>query len=257
MTPYFQNAHGELYNGDCLEVMEWLPTRYAPFDMVLTDPPYGTTACKWDAVIPLEPMWRGVWGITSGNASVVMTANQPFTSALGSSQLRALKYGWVWVKNRPTGSHHSKNRPMGKHEDVLVFSHAPMGHVSQLGEKRMRYFPQGASPLGQKVVKERGFHGRHIGARPNQVGNVYVAQTGLPNTVLSFPKEETHIHPTQKPVALFSYLIKTYTNPGETVLDFCAGSGTTAVAAQETGRRWVMIEKEEKYCEIIAKRLDS
>lgn len=239
-------GNGRLLLGDCLEQMATLPS--ASVDMILCDLPYGTTACSWDSVIPFQPLWEQYWRIAKPNAAIVLTANQPFTSALVSSAYAFFKYQWVWVKNRPTGAQHSKNRPMGKHEDVLVFSSAPMGHVSQLGARRMSYNPQGAVPTGKKkTVKEKGFHGNHIGARPNQVGNVYDVMTGFPHTVLEFDKEESHLHPTQKPVALFEYLIRTYTQPGETVLDNCLGSGTTAIAAERSGRRWIGIERDEGY----------
>ena len=188
MKVYYENEHGTLWHGDCLKVMEWLPIEYGNgwADMVLCDPPYGTTQNKWDSVIPLDRMWSGVLDNARQNAAVVMTAAQPFTSTLGASRVRDLKYSWVWEKS------------------------------------------------GCENVQEH---------------------TGYPRTIQAFKSEGKTVHPTQKPVALFAYLISTYTNLGETVLDFCAGSGTTAVAAESTGRKWVLVEKEEKYCETIAKRL--
>jgi site-specific DNA-methyltransferase (adenine-specific) len=147
---------------------------------------------------------------------------------------------------------------MAKHENVLVFSSAPMGHGSLLGNKRMYYFPQGVESTGKtKVVKDKGFHGNHVGPRPNQVGRSYEVFTGFPNTVLTFDKEESHLHPTQKPVALMEYLIKTYTNEGDLVLDFTAGSGTTGVAAKKCNRNFILIEKDAKYCEIARNRLSA
>lgn len=243
-----------LLQGDCLERMREIPDNSV--DMVLTDPPYGTTACKWDSIIPLEPMWEQLKRVIKPNGAIVMTASQPFTTTLISSNMEMFKYCWVWVKNRPTGAQHSKNRPMSKHEDVCVFSTAPMGHVSQLGKKRMSYNPQGIVDTGNtKTVKEKGFHGRHIGARPNQVGKTYQVFTGYPSTILEFSKEETHHHPTQKPVALMEYLIETYTNEGQTVLDFTMGSGTTGVACKRTGRKFIGIELDEKYFQIATQRI--
>lgn len=241
-------------NGDCLEVMRDIPDKCV--DMVLADPPYGTTACKWDSVIPFEPMWEALRRVTKPRAAIVMTASQPFTSALVMSNVSMFKYEWIWVKNRPTGGQHSKNRPMSKHENILVFSSAPMGHASLLGDARMCYYPQGVIATGKtKTVKAKGFHGNHIGARPNQVGNTYEVFTGFPHTVLEVAKEEQHVHPTQKPVSLMEYLIKTYTNENDVVLDFTMGSGTTGVACVNLNRRFIGIEKDASYYEIAKKRI--
>lgn len=237
--------NGEFLLGDCFDHMRTIPD--GSVDMILCDLPYGTTACAWDTVLPLDQLWAEYWRIAKPNAAVVLTASQPFTSALVMSAAREFKYAWSWVKNRPTGPQHAKNRPMAKHEDVVVFSRAPMGHVSQLGDRRMCYNPQGVTDGPLKKVTAKGSHSRITGPRPNQVGRDYVSQTGFPHTVLHFSKEETHDHPTQKPVALFEYLIRTYTDEGDLVLDNCAGSGTTAVAAENAGRRWICIERDPDY----------
>ena len=252
--PYYQDDTVTLYHGDCLELMNEIPD--GSVDMVMADLPYGTTACKWDSVIPFEPLWAAYRRVCKKNAAIVLTASQPFTTTLIASNMKMFKYCWVWEKNRPTGSQHARNRPMSKHEDIVVFSAAPMGHASQLKDKRMIYNPQGVVATGrQKTVKAKGFHGNHIGARPNQVGVKYDVFTGFPQTVLAFAKEEDHIHPTQKPVALMEYLIKTYTNEGMTVLDNTMGSGTTGVACINTGRGFIGIEQDEKYCGIAATRI--
>lgn len=236
-----------------MEIMPQLSAVHGLVDMVLTDPPYGTTACKWDSVIPFNSMWSGVLNSTKGHGAIVLTASQPFTSALGYSGIKRLKYQWVWRKSRATGHLNAKKMPMKDCEDVLVFY-----------DKQPTYNPQGVIPCDIEVWNSRSDSARGATTPPTSVvtgGIKHCAyrktQTGYPRQVLNFASDGATVHPTQKPVALFSYLIKTYTNPGETVLDFCAGSGTTAVAAQETGRRWVMIEKEVEYCEIIAKRLDA
>lgn len=243
-----------LLNGDCLERMKEIPD--GSVDMILTDPPYGTTACKWDSIIPLEPMWEQLKRIIKPSGAIVMTASQPFTTTLIASNMNIFKYCWVWEKNRPTGSQHARNRPMSKHEDIVVFSAAPMGHASQLKDNRMIYNPQGVVATGrQKTVKAKGFHGNHIGARPNQVGVKYDVFTGFPQTVLAFAKEEDHLHPTQKPVALMEYLIKTYTNENETVLDFTMGSGTTGVAALRNNRKFIGIELDPTYYGIACERV--
>ena len=251
---YTDIKNGRFYNEDCFNAMREIPD--GVIDMVLCDLPYGTTACSWDAVIPFEPLWAQYRRIAKPKAAIVLTANQPFTSALVTSAIDLFKYAWVWAKNRPTGAQHAKNRPMGKHEDVLVFSRAPMGHVSQLGDRRMNYNPQGVIEGVQKTVKAKGFHGRHVGPRPNQVGRVYTSMTGFPHTILEVDKEESHFHPTQKPVALFEYLIKTYTNEGDLVLDNTAGSGTTAIAAINTNRKWVFIEKDKDYYDKAIDRIE-
>lgn len=254
LKPYYENEYGKLYHGDCLEVM---PRLNIKFDMVLCDPPYGTTSLKWDSVIPFEPMWKQLKRITKPNGAIVLTASQPFTSALVMSNTNMFKYCWYWRKSKPNGWQHSKNRPMTAIEECCVFSKAPMGHLSLLGEKRMKYYPQGIVSIGNKKVTAVA-HGSTMGARPNQVGKEYEAFTNFPNNVLEYANVIgcSVIHPTQKPVPLMEYLIKTYTNEGEIILDFAAGSGTTAVAAQENNRKWILIEKEEKYCEIIKNRLE-
>ena len=180
--------------GDCLERMKEIPD--GSVDMILADPPYGTTACKWDSVIPLEPMWEQLKRIIKPNGAIVLFGSEPFSSALRMSNIKQYKYDWVWIKNRPTGSLHSKNRPMSKFENICVFSPAPMGHFSQLGYSRMEYNPQGVSENGvEKTVKEKGFHGNHIGARPNQVGNKYIAKSSLPHRQLRKSKSISSIAP--------------------------------------------------------------
>ena len=248
------NNMNKVVQGDCLELMKDIPD--GSVDMILADLPYGTTACKWDTIIPFEPLWEHYKRIIKPNGAIVLFGSEPFSSALRMSNIKQYKYDWVWIKNRPTGSLHSKNRPMSKFENICVFSPAPMGHFSQLGNSRMEYNPQGVSESGvEKTVKEKGFHGNHIGARPNQVGNKYIAKSGYPNNILNFNKEENHIHPTQKPVALFEYLIETYTNEGDLVLDNVAGSGTTGVAAMNLNRNFILMEQEPEYVEIIKQRL--
>lgn len=244
----------KLLHGDCLERMKEIPD--GSVDLILTDCPYGTVQCSWDSVIPFEPMWEQLKRIIKPNGAIVLFGSEPFSSALRMSNIKQYKYDWVWIKNRPTGSLHSKNRPMSKFENICVFSPAPMGHFSQLGHSRMEYNPQGVSENGvEKTVKEKGFHGNHIGARPNQVGNKYIAKSGYPNNVLNFNKEENHVHPTQKPVALLEYLIKTYTNENETVLDFTFGSCSTGIACLNTNRKFIGIELDDNYFDIGANRM--
>lgn len=246
MKVYYENEWGTLWHGDCLEVMEWLPVEYGEgwADMVLCDPPYGTTQNKWDAVIPFGPMWSGVWSNAKENVAVVMTAQPPFDKVLGSSCIKHLKYEWVWEKAKATGHLNANKQPMKAHENVLVFYRKQCRYSPQKTDGEP-YTPGGGS---SKLDNYGAFDAVRISGEDGR---------RFPRTVQRFTHEINPLHPTQKPVALFAYLIATYTDLGETVFDFCAGSGTTAVAAESIGRRWVLIEKEEKYCEIIAKRLDA
>lgn len=244
-----EELKNKVLHGDCLEEMKKIPD--GSIDMILCDLPYGTTACKWDTIIPFEPLWEQYKRIIKNNGAIVLTASQPFTSALVMSNIDNFKYSWVWEKSVAYGFVHAKNQPMKKHEDILVFSKAPMGHKSLLGEKRMRYSPEGIKDIGIKKVDVKP---KTLGARPNQDGKEYMATTGYPTSIIKF-KNDKGLHPTQKPVALFEYLIKTYTNEGDLVLDNCAGSGTTAIACINTKRDYILIEKEKEYIDIINKRI--
>jgi site-specific DNA-methyltransferase (adenine-specific) len=243
-----------LLHGDCLELMKDISDK--SIDMILCDLPYGTTACKWDSIIPFEPLWEQYERIIKDNGAIVLMASQPFTTRLISSNMKHFKYCWYWIKSTPTGFQHAKNRPMTKVEEVCVFSKSPMGHKSLLGTRRMVYNPQGVRPSGKKTISKVK-HGRTLGARPNQVGREYESYSGFPHNVLEFPNMtgKQAIHPTQKPVALLEYLIKTYTNEGETVLDNCMGSGSTGVACVNTNRNFIGIELDDKYFEIAKRRI--
>jgi site-specific DNA-methyltransferase (adenine-specific) len=186
----------------------------------------------------------------------VLFGSQPFTSALVMSNPKWFKYEWVWKKSKPNGWQHANNKPMKTTEDIHVFSAAAMGHESMLGENRMRYNPQGVTSAGINTVSAVK-HGRTMGARPNQVGIVYEAFTGFPSNFLEYPNVigEAAIHPTQKPIALLEYLIRTYTNEGDTVLDFAMGSGTTGCAAVKNGRNFIGIEMDAGYFAIAEERI--
>jgi len=145
----------QIYQGDCLEVMPMLENQ--SIDAIITDPPYGTTACKWDSVIPFAPMWENVKQLLKHTRSILLFGNEPFSSTLRVSNIQWFKYDWMWVKNRPTGAQHSKNRPMGKHETISVFSNGSMGHVSLLHDKRQLYNPQGVIELKEKPLKKKDF----------------------------------------------------------------------------------------------------
>jgi site-specific DNA-methyltransferase (adenine-specific) len=236
----------QVIQGDCLEVMKSIPD--GSIDMILCDLPYGTTACKWDSIIPFEPLWEQYKRIIkTGGGGIILTASQPFTTALINSNIRNYKYEWIWVKNKSTNFVHAKTSPLRKHESILVFSKS--------GE-RVNYNPQGlrehnitVQPSKLELKEQRIFH------QKNQKPYIRT-HTGYPVSVLEFNVQQEGIHPTQKPVALFEYLIKTYTNPGELVLDNCAGSFTTAIACINTDRNYICIEKDETYCEIGRKRIE-
>ena len=238
--------------GDCLERMSEIAT--GSVDLVLTDPPYGTTACKWDAIIPFEPMWAQVKRVLKPNGAAVFTASQPFTSALVMSNTEWFKYCCVWEKTRATGHVHAKNKPMKLHEDVAVFSPGTTVHASQ-SITRMTYNPQGLTRKATPTVRRAGGSlPRVYGERPSHK-DVLQEFEGYPDTLLRFASEGSTVHPTQKPVALMEYLIRTYTNDGETVLDFTMGSGTTGVACMNTGRRFIGIENNAEYFNIAERRI--
>lgn len=225
----------ELHNGDCLEVMKAIPD--GSVDMVLADPPYGTTACKWDSIIPLEPMWEQLKRIIKPNGAIVMTASQPFTTALIGSAVDIFKYSWVWEKSLKVGFQNANRRPLKKHEDVCVFN-------------TKSYNPQGLMPYGKENKRSS------VGEFSSGVNEQKYTQkyTNYPDSVLRFASQ-VGLHPTQKPVALMEYLIKTYTNEGEKVLDFTMGSGTTGVACVNTNRSFIGIELDKNYFDIASARI--
>lgn len=246
-----------LMHGNCLDLLPSLPS--GSVDMVMCDLPYGTTACAWDSIIPLDALWREYARVIKPNAPVVLTASQPFTTTLAASNLPWLRYEWVWVKNRPTNFAHAKNKPMKKHETVLVFSQGTTVHASQ-SANRMPYYPQGlvdATSPSKKIVKKQSeltdafFQGRA------SHGEFVRDKSGYPHSVLEFCTDQLGLHPTAKPVALMEYLIRTYTRPGDTVLDNTMGSGTTGVAAVRTGRDFIGIELDAGYFKIAKQRIDA
>jgi site-specific DNA-methyltransferase (adenine-specific) len=236
----------EIIQGDCLEVMKSIPD--GSVDMVMTDPPYGTTACKWDSIIPLEPMWEQLKRVIKPNGAIVMTASQPFTTTLIASNMKMFKYCWVWDKKAGLGFFDCKFRPLKSHEDIIVFG---FGGVSNGSKIPMQYHPQG---LIQTAKTNRNKPSNILNSEPNQREFKNV-KTGYPKSILTVPRQTKAIHPTQKPVALMEYLIKTYTNEGELVLDFTCGSGTTCVACVNLKRNYIGIERDEKYVEIARKRV--
>lgn len=243
-----------LYHGDCLEAMKVIPD--GSVDLVLTDPPYGTTACKWDSVIPFEPMWDQLKRIIKSNGAIVLTASQPFTSALIMSNVKMFKYCWVYEKSRPSGFAQARNMPLKNYEDICVFSEGVTVHASQ-SSRRMPYNPQGLLKFDKPITYEKkSYSDSSFSKRPSH-GKYEQVEGNFPRQVLKFKSESCTVHPTQKPVELMEYLIKTYTNEGETVLDFTMGSGTTGVACKNLNRKFIGIEKVDKYFEIACTRINN
>lgn len=251
------NKPYSLHLGDCLEVMKTIPDR--SIDLILCDLPYGTTACAWDSVIPFAPLWDHYRRIISPTGAIVLTGSQPFTSALVMSNPAWFKYSWVWEKNRASGHVHAKNKPMKKHEDVCVFSPGNTLHASQ-SSKRMTYNPQGLIELAAPVTRKRNDAGDDAVMAKRQ-SHKPTAQThgGYPTSIIKFdiPMNDIRFHPTQKPVDLMEYLVRTYTNEGDTVLDNCMGSGTTGVACMNLKRNFIGIELEQAYFDIADERISS
>jgi len=230
--------------GDCLEVMKDIPD--GSIDMILCDLPYGTTKCKWDTIIPFEPLWEEYRRVTKKNGAIVLTAAQPFTSVLINSNLKDFRYNWVWEKSKATGYLNAKKMPMKAHEDVCVFY-----------RKMPTYNPQ----MWQSTPYNKGSAHRPTQVYGKQKEILVKNDSGLryPRTVQYFKTAESEgkvHHPTQKPISLFEYLIRTYTDEGQIVLDSCAGAGTTALAALNSQRNYICIEKEEAYYNVIRERIE-
>jgi DNA modification methylase len=237
-----------LMQGDCLERMKEIPSDSV--DMILTDPPYGTTACKWDSIIPLESMWEQLKRIIKPSGAIVMTASQPFTSVLTCSNLKDFKYCWGWDKVLPRGHLNAKKQPMRVLEDICVFY-----------SKQCTYNPQKTTGHKRKIARTKytkAGDGSQVYGKEDR-DTFYDSDKRYPKTLISFSTadQKNKLHPTQKPVALMEYLIKTYTNEGETVLDFTMGSGTTGVAAKNLNRSFIGIELDETYFNIAKDRINN
>lgn len=243
----------KIIQGDCLSLMTEIPSK--SIDMILCDLPYGTTACKWDTIIPFDKLWKEYERIITDNGAIVLTAQQPFTSALIMSNIKLYKYNWHWNKVKPSSFFNAKNAPMKKFEDVVVFS---KGKIANGSKNMMKYNPQGLVECGKiRPPKNDSVPNQStIGKRPSRANSYKQDFTNYPTDLIEFSFEQKPLHPTQKPIALFEYLIKTYRNEGETVLDNCAGSGTTAIACMNTNRNFIVMEKEQTYYEMILKRVE-
>lgn len=249
---FMLNENVALGHGDCLELMKQIPD--GSVDMILTDPPYGTTACKWDSIIPFEPMWEQLNRIIKPNGAIVLFGGEPFSSALRMSNIKQYKYDWIWEKSKVGNIFNCKNAPQKNLENIIVFSE---GTIANGSIRKMPYFPQDLIKVDIKRsnTAKSSIKGT-INERPSRLNSSSYKQsfTNYPRQILRFNNQQG-FHPTQKPVALLEYLIKTYTQEGETVLDFTCGSGSTGVAAKNTNRKFIGIELDQNYFEIAKKRI--
>lgn len=231
----FDNGRIQIFQGDCLQRLQEVPDN--SIDLVLTDPPYGTTRCSWDSIIPFDDMWKALKRVIKPNAAIVLFCSQPFTSALVMSNPKWFKYEWIWLKNRPVGHLNAKKMPLKDHENVAVFC-----------EGKTRYYPQMrkgvmAKKGGLRGGKSNGVYGDHLSKKPEYINDEY-----YPTSPLTFPAHRSHfLHPNQKPVPLLEYIIQTYTQEDDRVLDFTSGSFSTAIAAINTNRQFTGIELDKGY----------
>jgi len=234
-------------NGEALEEMDKLIKEGITVDAIITDPPYGTTACKWDAVIPFEPMWERLNKLIKPNGAIVLFGSEPFSSALRMSNIKNYKYDWVWNKKLGANFMAVKSQPLKIHELIHIFS----------SKGRAEYFPQKTKGKNRKKGGGKQFVGIYGEEYKDKVTNAYTSDLYYPKSIIEFSnaKRSDKLHPTQKPVDLMEYLIKTYTNENEIVLDFTMGSGTTGVACKNLNRNFIGIELEEKYFNIAKERI--
>lgn len=233
-----------LMKGDCLELMKNIPD--GSVDLILTDPPYGTTSCKWDNVIPFNPMWEELERIIKPNGAIILFSQQPFTSFLICSNPNLFRYQYVWDKGYSTGFANANKMPLKQHEDICIFY-----------SKLPKYNPQGLVKIDEKVKIRRSGGAGEVMGKNGVKGKIYKqTHTNYPTSILKTKKERT-FHPTGKAVSVLEYLIKTYTQENETVLDFTMGSGSTGVACKNTNRNFIGIELDDNYFEIARNRIES
>ena len=240
-----------LIHGDCLEMMKTIPD--ASIDAIITDPPYGTTACKWDSVIPFEPMWEQLNRIIKDNGAIIFTASQPFTSNLVMSNTKMFKHEWIWEKNRGSNFATLRYAPMKEHESVLVFC-----------KTSPKYFPIMQQRKGAGLDRTKYKYNPTNTGKREALGNLEMTHANhngnnelrYPSTIQKF-NTEVGKHPTQKPITLMEYLVKTYTQENDTVLDFTMGSGTTGIACKNLNRNFIGIELDKNYFAIASKRINA
>lgn len=244
-----------LYHGDCIEIMQTLIGQGIKVDVIITDHPYGTTSCKWDTIIPFEPMWDCLKKLIKDNGAICLFGAEPFSSKLRLSNLEMFKYDWYWNKKHNSGYVNAKLKPMSCMEIISVFS---KGKTSNGNKNNMVYNPQGLIPFNKITRRGNQKNKENTFWRPSiQDNSNFQEYTNYPRNYIEFSYQTKAVHPTQKPVDLMEYLIKTYTNENETVLDFTMGSGTTGVACKNLNRNFIGIELEEKYFNIAKERINN
>ena len=245
----------QLYQGDCLEIMQQLINQQIKVDAIITDPPYGTTACKWDSIIPFESMWNCINSLSKDTTPIILFGQEPFSSKLRLSNINNYKYDWIWIKNKPSGFSNAKYKPMCNHEIISVFckemhTYNPIKEPRDLKERYIN--------LTQGFTRNGNYGSNTQKTKSENTPKQYDALR-YPTTVKKFDvvpnNKGSRLHPTQKPIELMEYLIKTYSNEGDTILDFTMGSGTTGVACQSLNRNFIGIELDPTYYEISCKRL--
>ena len=243
----------KIYNEDCLEGMKRIPDKSV--DMILCDLPYGTTASKWDTIIPFDKLWEQYERVIKDNGAIVLFSSSKFTNKLITSNEKLYRYKWIWIKNKTGNFVNAKNRPLTKYEEICIFSKGITANTKNTN-KKMKYKPQGLK-IQNKIKKnyDSKFGSMH-GKRPSHKDTYISKFTNYPTDILTFNCVSKPMHPTQKPVALFEYLIKTYTDEGETVLDNCMGSGTTAIACLNTNRNYIGFELDEEYYKASIERIN-
>ena len=248
--PFYSTKLGNLYKGDCLEVMDYLIEKGITFDAIITDPPYAVTNYSWDQIIPFDKMWDRLQKLIKPNGAIVLFGNEPFSSSLRESNKKLYRYDWKWVKTQVTGFQNAKCQPLRCYEDVMVFSNG--GAVSN-SSNPMSYYPQGLVEVNIKTNRKGIDYLKE--KKSSERKKVIQKYTNYPRNVIQFARESKLFHPTQKPCNLMEYLIKTYTNEDEMVLDFTSGSGSTLLSCELLNRNWVGIEITDKYCDVIKERL--
>ena len=232
----------KIYNEECLEGMKRIPDKSV--DMILCDLPYGTTACKWDTIIPFEPLWEQYERVIKDNGAIVLTASQPFTSALVMSNPKMFRYEWIWLKTRASNFQNARRMPMKRHENVCVFY------------KKLPTYNLELRELDTPIISSRKNKSGEILGKITDNGDYYQKETGFNFSDIRYSNPNNgNVHPTQKPNDLFEFLIRTYTNENETILDNCIGSGTTAIACINTNRNFIGFELDENYHTVANERI--
>lgn len=242
----------KLLNGDCLELMKDIPDKSV--DMILCDLPYGTTANKWDKIIDSEKLWKEYERIITNKGAIALFSSGQFTNKLINSNENLYRYKWLWLKNKKRNFVNAKNRPMTQYEEICIFSKGITANTKHT-ERKMNYFPQGLTEINLKIKNRDSKFGTVVGKRPSHKKETVRTHTGYPSELLYYDCVNKPLHPTQKPVDLLEYLIKTYTKEGMTVLDNCMGSGSTGVACKKLNRNFIGMELDEGYFKVAEERI--